>query len=104
MTALDSPGIAIDSREMRSIIADRHRRELLNLQADVTEVMASGDHERARFIKTVYEIFTLKHKCERAAFGLDAPSGDRRYQAAGELRRIEIVEVDASSLRPWGEG
>jgi len=36
--------------------------------------------------------------------GLDAPEMNCRYPAPGDLRRIEIVEVDAPSLRPWGEG
>ncbi len=89
----------LDSERER--VLRQHRTELDSFSRFAQAAVESREFDRLRYAKLTYELFELKHQLERRAFGIrdDAvPKGNQSL--ATNLRKIEIVEIDAPSELP----
>lgn len=92
-------GENLDSERER--VLRQHRTELDSFSRFAQAAVESREFDRLRYAKLTYELFELKHQLERRAFGIrdDAvPKGNQSL--ATNLRKIEIVEIDAPPELP----
>lgn len=70
-------GLSSVEKERAEVLA-RHKDEWLRHRALLDEVMAGGDYEQARLVKTIAETLKIRQDGERRTWGLaDRPEPER---------------------------